>query len=191
MDRQSLRQATLAARDRLGAEERARASAAIGQRLRNLPPFQQAQTLLFYVNFKSEVATRELMAHCLAQGQRVAAPLTIPHDSRLVAYEIREPELDLRPGSWGIPEPDPRRCQELDPTQLDLVLVPGAVFDRQGNRLGYGGGYYDRFFANLAPQALRVALCFQLQLAPAIPAQSHDVPVHYLITEEEVIRTAP
>lgn len=73
---------------------------------------------------------------------------------------------------------------ELEPASIDVVIIPGSVFDRQGGRLGYGGGYYDRFLAQAAPQALRVALAYELQLVDAIKLQPHDQLMDWLVTEK-------
>ena len=95
---------------------------------------------------------------------------------------------DLVPGFMDIPEPT-ASCEPVDPQEVDLVLVPGVAFDRQGNRLGYGGGYYDRFLQQCA--APRVALAFATQLVDHVPTEPHDLRVHAVVTDEEVIRIEP
>lgn len=131
------------------------------------------------------------MARCLRAGHKVAAPRTITKDRRLIAYAIEDLDNDLRPGYCNILEPHPSRCLEVEPTTIDLVIVPGSVFDPQGGRLGYGGGYYDRFFSNQAPQATRVALAYEMQVIPQVPTQSHDMPMHYLLTEKQLRTSNP
>ena len=105
----------------------------------------------------------------------------------MAAVRITDPGRDLLPGYKGIPEPDPKlaHARSIPATQLEVVIVPGAVFDRRGYRLGYGGGYYDRFLALEAPQALRIGLCFDLQLVDQLPEEAHDVPMDWLVTEQE------
>jgi len=94
----------------------------------------------------------------------------------------------LRPGAFSIQEPDPALCLKIEPDQIDVVIVPGSVFDKRGARFGYGGGFYDRFLANDAPQAIRIALAFSFQvLDNNIPVKSHDQFMDYIITEKEII----
>ena len=190
MKREELRKTILAQRDQLPQSFRTQASATIAERLWQLVESQKAQTLLFYVNFRSEVETLRLMGRCLEAGKTVAAPLTITEDSRLLAYGLTDLSVDLRPGLWNIPEPDLSRCPQIDPTSIDLVIVPGSVFDRHGGRLGYGGGYYDRFLCNKAPQALRVALCYAMQIVDNVPVEEHDIPAHYVVTEEATFKSS-
>ncbi len=97
--------------------------------------------------------------------------------------QVADLTQDLAPSRWGIPEPQPERCPLVDPSQIDLVLVPGVAFDLRGNRLGYGAGFYDRLFQRLPPSALRVACLQDVLLLDRVPAEAHDVPVDLLLTE--------
>jgi len=85
---------------------------------------------------------------------------------------------------FGVPEPTD--LMQVAHKNIDLVVVPGAVFDKQGHRIGYGFGYYDKFLAKV-PKALKVGLCFDFQLVDKIPNESHDVPVDFVITDREVV----
>jgi 5-formyltetrahydrofolate cyclo-ligase len=181
-----VRRQVLARRDALPARARQEKSHALTARLANLDCYRQARTILFFVSFRSEVDTRAAMALALARGVRLAVPLTSRRDRELRIYAVTDLDADLVPGYQGIREPDPRRCAVLDAADLDLVIVPGSVFDRQGGRMGYGGGYYDRFLATRAPQATRVGICFDLQLVAAVPMAAHDQYVDYVVTESEI-----
>lgn len=184
--RNSLRRKILAQRDSLSQVERQQKSQAIHELLWTLPTFCNAATLLAYVNFRSEVETLPLITAWLARGRELCVPLTDPGSHRLIPYLLTDPVCQLRPGYCGIPEPDPARCQAIDPARIDAVLVPGSVFDRQGGRLGYGGGYYDRFLADEAPQAVRIGIAFELQVVAAVPLLPHDQPLQFLVTETGV-----
>ena len=129
-----------------------------------------------------------LLLRCLAEGKSVSVPLTLPQQSELLAVAITDPATDLSPGYKGIPEPSPSLAElhRVNPQSIDIAIIPGAVFDRSGYRLGYGGGYYDRFLEQKAPQAYRIGLAFSRQLVNRIPALSHDIPMDMLITEKEV-----
>jgi len=184
--RRILRQKILAARDELPPEQRREKSAAIRAALLGLEPLRRPETLLVYVNFRSEVETMGLIEELLAANKRVVVPRTKVAGRRLELFLLRDPKLDLRPGYQGIPEPNPARCPTVAGGKIEAVIVPGSVFDRRGGRLGYGGGYYDRFLANAAPQALRIGIAFDLQVVERLPLLPHDQPLHWLITESTV-----
>lgn len=185
--RQLLRQETLRRREALPVALRHEKSAVIGKRLLALPVVNQAQTIFTYVNFRSEVETRDLIATWLAAGKRVCVPLTLPAESRLAAYQITDPDRDLRPGYCRIPEPDSGRLAQVDPLEIEVIILPGSVFDLSGGRLGYGGGYYDRFVSAQAPAAIRIGIAFALQVTTNLPLLAHDQRVQTLVTEERVL----
>ncbi len=179
-----LRKIFLARRDALPASTRERLSALITERLLNWPPFKQAQRLLLYASFKSEVDTYPLIKKALALEKEVYLPKTYFRPKRLRLFRLYTLG-ELRPGAFGIPEP-PETNPELSPEKLELIVVPGVAFDRRGGRLGYGGGFYDRLFVE-AKKARRVALAFSCQLTETLPLEPHDVLMHALITEKELI----
>jgi len=192
-ERTALRTNILATRNSLPAEERQRKSRVITERLLALPEFGASRSVFTYVSFRSEVETLSLIAHCLQKGVTVSVPLTLPAEHRLLAHAITDMNQDLGPGYCGIPEPR-TTLPLVDPASIEVVVVPGSVFDAKGGRLGYGGGYYDRFLHNAAPQALRIGLAFDLQVVAAVPLESHDQQLDYLITETRTIqigRTTP
>ena len=184
--RTTLRRQTLAARDGLSAEERQRKSQAITKHLLALPEFAGARSVFSYVSFRSEVETLPLIAHCLQQAVTVSVPLTLPAEHRLLPFAISDLSRDLAPGYCSILEPL-QTLPLVDPGSIEVVVVPGSVFDVRGGRLGYGGGYYDRFLQSAAPQALRIGLAFDLQVVAAVPLESHDQQLDYLITETRTI----
>lgn len=188
-DRTTLRTKILAARDSLSAEERQRKSLAITARILALPEFADARNVFAYVSFRSEAETLPLIAHCLKNGIRVSVPLTLAKEHRLLAHAITDVIRDLVPGYCGIPEPL-QTLPLVDPASIEVVVAPGSVFDVHGGRLGYGGGFYDRFLQNAAPQALRIGLAFDLQVVATVPLKSHDQPLDYLITETRTIHFA-
>ena len=186
-NRQELRQTILARRDALSADARHIKSMAIRQKLWEMECFSSAENIMVYINFRSEVETLPLVEECQRRNISVTAPLTITKPPRLVPYPIKDPEKDLRPGYCNIPEPDTDRLTPQSPASIDVVLLPGSVFDIHGGRLGYGGGYYDRFLAQEAPQAVRIALAFEEQVVDKVPVRGHDIPLHYLVTEKRII----
>ncbi len=187
MDRKQLRREWLAERDLLNAAQRRSKSEQIQALLLKQPGIVKAKHLFIYVHFRSEVETLTLIEHCLAAGKKVSVPVTLRKESRLLAVQITDPATQLKPGCFGIPEPTEKQIARatVDPTQIDAVLVPGSVFDPLGGRLGYGGGYYDRFLTQDAPQARRIGLAYALQVVKQVPMEDHDQYMDMIITEQQ------
>ncbi|MBW2471807.1 MAG: 5-formyltetrahydrofolate cyclo-ligase [Deltaproteobacteria bacterium] len=186
--RHDLRKRILGARDRLSDNDRHEKSVSVMNNFLGLPELQQWTTLFMYVNFRSEVETVELIRGLLRQqGMRVAVPLVDASAVSMIPLLIEDPEKDLAPGYYNIPEPDPRKSLRLKAIEIDAAIIPGSVFDIHGGRLGYGGGYYDRFLVNDAPQARRIGFAFELQLVDKVPLEPHDQPLDILITEKRIV----
>ncbi|MBC8207728.1 MAG: 5-formyltetrahydrofolate cyclo-ligase [Desulfobulbaceae bacterium] len=183
------RQETLALRDQLSPEERSFKSDLILERFWDLPEIARCRSFLVYVDFRSEVRTWDLLTQLLLLGRIVAVPLTRVLEKKIIPIQVTDPVKELTPGYCGIPEPRSAVSERsrLDPTLVDVVIVPGSVFDQQGGRMGYGGGYYDRFLAHEAPQALRVGLAYDLQIIPQLELAPHDQTLDLVITESRVI----
>ncbi len=185
--RGALRRRILAARDALSENERREKSRRIHALLWNLPAFLEAGVVGMYVHFRSEVETTGLIREALARNKTVVVPRTETASCSLDFYAITDLEEDLRPGAFGILEPDPDGARLIDPMEIDMVLLPGSVFDPSGGRLGYGGGYYDRFLADHARRATRVGLAFEAQVVERVPLLAHDQVLEYLVTEDRVV----
>jgi 5-formyltetrahydrofolate cyclo-ligase len=169
--------------------ERARLSASALARVAALEAFRRARSVLAYASFGSELETRPFLQQVLGGGRILALPRIERAARRLTLHRVRDLDTDLRPGVWGIPEPDPERCRPVSPGEIDFVLVPGVVFDPDGGRLGHGGGYYDRLLrAWPAPRPLLVAAALELQVVPAVPVLPTDHRVDLVVTES---RTYP
>jgi len=160
----------------------------IADNLRELDEYRTSRMPLIYISFRSEVDTHQLIKERLNSGLEVAVPKTDVTNKRLETYLLRDWEKDLSPGAYGILEPDMKVTSLISPSQIDLAVVPGSVFDRKCGRYGYGGGYFDRFLSIEAPQALRIGLAFSLQLLPEIPLKPHDQRMDIIITESEMLR---
>ncbi|NLY51688.1 MAG: 5-formyltetrahydrofolate cyclo-ligase [Firmicutes bacterium] len=184
-DKKAIRKQILAARDRLTEDERRQRSLVIRDRFFALPKVAAARRLMLFLAFGSEVDTWLFLEQALVLGKEVAAPVTLPRTKELVFYPIRSRD-EARPGHWGIYEPR-REGEPISPGSVDVVVVPGVAFDRRGNRIGYGGGYYDRFLAGKAAGAWKVGICFDLQLLEELPRSEHDMPVDAVVTETKTI----
>jgi len=179
-----VRQACLCQRTSLGETERKRKSVIIQQKLMDLPEFQLAKTVMLFLNFREEVETTALAEATIACKKRLILPRCAPHGV-LLPIEVRDLGQDLESGMYGIREPK-LALGVVEPSEIDLIIVPGSGFDLQGDRLGYGGGYYDRFFERLNPLIPRIALGFECQIIPQVPVGKHDAKMTMLITENGV-----
>lgn len=182
-----LREEVNARRNSLLPHARTAKSHDIMQRLRALPAYDNGRYPLVYVSMPSEVQTLTLIDQRLAAGKPLAVPKV--EGDGLALYEIRAVS-DLVPGVWGILEPEPEKARPADPDMVDVVVIPGVVFDLEGHRLGYGRGYYDRLLKQLGGHAAKVALAFEAQLARAVPSEPHDVHMDFIITEDRTIDCA-
>lgn len=185
--RRKLRKKILCLRDNLGGQQKQANDTAILNNLWEVWAFADAATVFTYVSFRSEVSTCLLLARCLARGKTIVVPRTSPNDHELKLFSITEPGEDLFPGYCNIPEPDPHKSVPANEDTIDVVLLPGSVFDEQGGRLGYGGGYYDRFLARERVRAIRIGLAYELQVVRELPLLPHDQRVHILVTEQRII----
>ena len=176
-----LRRELLARRDALpGREERSRA---IQRQVLALPEYRRARRLLLYLSQGSEVDTWPLLDRALAQGRAVYAPRCLDGQGNMAFYRVFSRE-DLAPGRFGLWEPLQERCPLLTEWEGALCLLPGIAFDREGFRLGYGKGYYDRFLSSY--QGVKIGICYHKCIAYHLPKGRYDVPVDFLVTEKSI-----
>ena len=176
------REVRLAVRRRLeslSGESRREADRAITRRVMKSARYQETERLFCYCSTESEPSTREIIADATARGKTVALPVSGP-DGVMEFYRYTG---SLRPGRFGILEPD--SGQLLVPEETDLILVPGVAFDRRGHRLGRGGGYYDRYLA--AHGGVKMGLCWHWMLSDGVPHTGYDVPMDCIVTNLETV----
>ncbi len=183
--KRTLRRFVLASRDGLSLAERAAASAAILAHFTALPEVAAARSILCFAAFGSEVATAPLMHWVLARNKVLAVPLVVGPE-QMESRRVTDPDRDLAPGHWQIPEPDPG-LPAVSPQSLDVIVVPGSAFGENGSRIGYGGGFYDVYLER-APQAWRVAVAYDAQVLARVPQSAHDLPMDVIVTENRVLR---
>ncbi len=158
-------------------EERRQQSAAICAKLIHLPQLQSSRAILTFSGLPDEPNLEELWQH----DRNLIFPRV--HGEELELWRVSCPE-SLVPGTFGIREPNPERCQRVSPSQIELILVPGVAFDqRDGNRLGRGGGFYDRLLAET--KAATIGICFAEQLVEFIPHESHDRAVDSVVSSTD------
>ncbi len=188
--KQAMRTAVAAARDALDPGWRARASAALVERIAALSTYAAARTVLLTAPFRTEWDAGPLIARSLAAGKTVVLPRVDEGSRMLELKRVADPERDIVAGYRGLPEPD-ARCERVAASSIDWVLVPGIAFDRSGGRLGYGGGYYDRLLPALPARAARVAGAFSAQIVDAVPSAPHDITMDTVVTEAGVVVDRP
>jgi len=187
MDKRELRRQLLDKRRELPPEEAAKRSAAILHRLKTLEAFRNAPQILTYVASKDhEVDTRGLIRELLVAGRIVLVPKALP--SRRMDWRRLDALETLAPGPFGVLEPPESLPLVTTISNAALCVVPGIAFRRDGYRIGYGAGYYDRFLAGFS--GTMVGLAYEFQITEAFQPESHDRPVQWIITEERVIRCA-
>ncbi len=156
-------------------------------RFMELPEYQRAATVMFYVDVRSEVRTRHDLPQALSGGRRIVIPYCVEGQLELFHLESME---ELETGAYRILEPrsELRTVSEkrIPIEELDLVMVPGVAFDRRGGRIGHGKGYYDKLLERARRDTPLVALAFECQLFPEIPMQPHDVFMNKIVTEQGV-----
>lgn len=195
--KKQLRKSILQLRDALTYKERREKSREITKRVTVQKEFQSADKFLLFASYKSEVDTAELLQYALATGKAVYMPKVLGDEMEF--YQISSEE-DLKEGYCGIREPEAELSKRFVPKQNEriLIIVPGAVFDINGNRIGYGGGYYDRFLKYMDKCAehmsqsvniYKMAVAFECQMVETgvIPTEMHDVRVDSIVTEKGYI----
>lgn len=150
-------------------------SAALGVLLRQSALYRDANTIYGYLPYNQEVRTVPMLEQALRDGKRVAVPKVYGDTMRFLYIEDL---TQVATGYAGIPEPIADSPVADDPTAL--VLMPGLAFDPQGHRIGYGGGFYDRFLET-EPEHPTLALCYDFQLLPALQTEDHDIPVDQVL----------
>jgi 5-formyltetrahydrofolate cyclo-ligase len=180
----ALRARLLARRSALGADERARASLLICERVGALPEVVAARAVAGFAAFGSEVDVDPLLAELRARSVQVHLPWVDGERLRLAA--VADPSAELALGWRGVREPRDHRPVPL--ALLDAVIVPALAFDARGARLGYGGGHFDRLLGELQPAAVAIGVAFDPQIVDALPTDAHDRPVDVVVTERRVIR---
>ena len=183
--KREIRKRILALRNAMPREEIAAASLEIVKKLTEMEQIRRASTLMVFLSFGSEVHTDDLIRWGWGEGKRIVVPLCCPETRELMPCRIDGFD-ELETGHYGIREPKASRLQPVPQREIDAVLIPAVAFDRRGCRVGYGGGYYDRFLPEV-PRAAKIGAAFACQIVAEIPADPYDVTVDRIVTEKGVI----
>ena len=173
--------------NRKNQEDKEAVSIAIMNRFMELPEYDAARTVMFYVDVRDEVRTRQALPAALATGKRIVVPYCVDGELELFWLEVMD-ELEL--GMYRILEPKNELRdvvhKRLQPEDLDLFMVPGVAFDKNGGRTGHGKGYYDKLLEHAKPETPLVALAFECQMFDEIPMDHHDIFMDKVVTENNV-----
>ncbi len=184
--KEGLRKTLLTKRDSISPSQKIKKDAAIKQSLFALDKFMNAKSVLMYVSFRSEVDTTAQLQDILNMGKKLIVPLVNSKNRTLSLYQLKDIS-ELANGYMGIPEPSVMKDRKVALKDIDIVIIPGSGFDPKGNRLGYGGGYYDRLLSKADNQIPAIALAFEEQITADIHAEPHDVKMDIIITDKRVI----
>ena len=171
MDKKELRRQIREKKRAMTEEEICRRSLDLGKQFRASPQYQAARTIYFYLPYNQEVRTVPMLEQALADGKKVAVPKVYGEEMKFLYIESME---GIEKGYCGIPEPVADGPVARD--ESALVLMPGLAFDSAGHRIGYGGGFYDKFLA-AEPKHPTVALCYEFQMLPQLQTEEFDIPV--------------
>ncbi len=195
-DKTTLRHHFAALRDNLTPDERTAAEVAIRDKLISLPPWQNSPLICGYMSVRSEMDMEPVWKRAIADGKSYALPVTVTdaREGRMIFRRLSGyTPHELISARFGLSEPGDK-CPDLTLRDFEnaLILVPGLAFDDKGFRIGYGGGYYDRFLAALKQNHIpftTVGLAFAVCRDTALPHESHDIPVDYVIDERRITVT--
>jgi 5-formyltetrahydrofolate cyclo-ligase len=185
-DKRQLRKLFKKKRSAIADDDRQQWNAQLYERLTTQPFFLEAANLFIFVSFRTEIDTHAIIKRALLLEKNVFVPRTKDADGNMEAIQIESLE-QLTTARMGLPEPELRLPPTAAPI-FDLILVPGLAFDRHGYRLGYGGGYYDKFLSKLPQHGLTLGLAYHIQLTDNLPFDAHDQKLDGVVTEKEVIR---
>ena len=159
----------------------------IFSKVKKLPVYEKARTVMFYLTYGSEVATDSMISSALDEDKSVVVPaIQNPGDGKMFAVRISRLE-DAYQSVYGIRQPEINQEDLIGKDEIDLVFVPGIAFDYEGFRIGYGKGYFDRWLSGIVPEKT-IGLAYDFQITDKMPTGKYDLPVGTIITEKRIIQ---
>ena len=142
---------------------------------------------MLYLSFNNEVDTYPLVTWCLNNGKTVIAPYCVQSEKKIIPFIINNLTTDLTKSTFGIMEPKHDLLKMVNINDIDLIIVPGVVFDKHCNRIGFGAGYYDRFLSKKLKDTLTIGIAYDYQIIDEIPTGVYDVPLNFIVTQKRII----
>ncbi len=186
MSKDIVRQKAFELRKKLSEEEINKRSANLMEKVKNMDVFKNCKTILVYVGFDKEINTHQFIKDCLEMGKEVVSPICVYSDRTLILGKTSTFPEGFITTKYGILELDKDNCEHVDVQDIDLVLMPGVAFAANGDRLGYGAGYYDKMLANKSPETITLAPVFDEFIFDEVPTDEHDVKIDYIVTESNI-----
>ncbi len=183
MDKRSIRISIKEKLQKLSKEERLSQESTLYPLLFEMTEWKKADVTACTISVGNELNTYPIFIQAWKEGKKIAAPVVKGSTKELDFYIVNKME-DCREAGFGLIEPDPSKCEYVSPENIDLVITPGLAFDTEGFRIGYGGGFFDRFLQGLSVST--VSIVFQEQIIENIPREPFDVPVEHLLVGKRV-----
>ncbi len=158
----------------------------ITEKLLSMECIKNSNTIMLYLDFNNEVKTDQLITKLIYLRKTVAAPVTIKDERKLIPFKVTDLKDGINIGAYGIREPKQDPYNKLNVKDIDILIVPAVAYDKNCYRLGYGGGFYDRFIERLRDDAITIGIAFDLQVFDSIPKENHDAQLNYVITENNM-----
>ena len=188
-DKKTLRKELLTKRKNIDVIEKEEMDKKILNKFYESKYYRESKNIFIYISYDSEINTKEIINKSLIDNKKIYVPRTEFKTRLMDAVEITSLD-DLIESEYGILEPSIDE-PHIEPNELDLIVVPGVGFDRNGGRMGYGAGFYDRYFKKISKDKMKkivkLALAYDFQILEDVPMNEQDVPVNYIITEKEFI----
>lgn len=188
LNKKELRKKVLEARETISDEELDRRSKIILEKVKEIDAFKKSKTIMIYVSYGKEINTHNFIPECISMGKNVITPICRYSDRTLILGKTKSFPEGFRMTKYGILELDPDECEQVDAKDIDLIIMPGVAFTERGDRMGYGGGYYDRLLSSASKNLVTIAPVLQEFIFDEIPLEEHDIPMDYVITEEKVFK---
>ena len=182
MNKKNIRSLISEKRDNISKNEKDFLDRKIINFLTSLEEFIISKNICIYVNYKSEINTKKIIKIALENNKNIYVP-RIKKNREMEFVKIKSLD-DLEKNKMGILEPKLNLKDSVE--KIDINVLPGLAFDLEGGRIGYGGGYYDRYFYD--KECLNISLCYEIQIIDKIPMESHDIEYDYLISEERILK---
>ena len=186
VEKKQLRKYIQNKRDNLALGLRNKKSKEIALKFLKTTDYLNSKNIFIFYPFRSEIDTTIIIKKALKESKNIILPRV--EGTLLNLYFINDVYTQLQEGSYRIMEPIPSSCTRAHVSDINLAIVPGIAFDRNLNRLGYGGGFYDKIIRNLPQNIKKIALSFDIQIVPNIPVLDHDIKIDIIITESKIYK---